>query len=72
MNQKYDMDMYQRRRQELSRYSDRQLTFRALAFMIAYSQQTGLSYEYYRALIDELNSRAEMPESDNERGPVEP
>lgn len=56
----YDMNLYRSKRAEIAQYSDQQIIFRALAHLLGGSFQSGYSFEYTRALIDDLVRRAEQ------------
>lgn len=57
----YDMELYREKRAAIALYSDYQLVFRSLAFILSNAHQSPISYEYQRALIDDLLRRAEHP-----------
>lgn len=54
----YDMEHYQRQRNELATYSDQQVILRALARILAGQIGQMTSFEYQTALIDDLIRRA--------------
>lgn len=60
----YDMEAYQRYRDEISQYSDQQLSFRALARIFSNQAGLGVSFEYNRVLIDTLLDRANKAPGD--------
>ncbi len=55
----YDMDLYRSKREEVREFSDQQIIFKALAVILSSDTTNAISFEYHRALIDDLIRRSE-------------